>query len=106
MRSAPCRSRIRTGTSISSASNEIRGSDPANAVRMPHLSGVQWLLAIVAATGIGVSKAGFPGVGLAHVVIFAFLFGPRSSTGVVLPMLLIGDTLAAVVFRQHAQWSD
>ncbi|MEO8070291.1 MAG: sulfite exporter TauE/SafE family protein [Acidobacteriota bacterium] len=71
---------------------------------MPHLTLMQWLLAIIAAAGIGLAKAGFAGVGLVHVLIFAFLFGARSSTGVVLPMLLVGDVLTVRAFRQHAQW--
>lgn len=71
---------------------------------MPHLTTAQWLLAIVAATGIGVAKAGFASVGLVHIVIFAFLFGARASTGIVLPMLLIGDVLAVRAFRHHARW--
>jgi uncharacterized membrane protein YfcA len=73
---------------------------------MMHLTAGQWALAIVAAVGVGVSKAGFPGVGLAHVVIFAFLFGARTSSGIVLPMLLIGDLCAVGTFRQHAQWHE
>ena len=39
-----------------------------------------------------------------HVVIFAFLFGARNSTGVVLPMLIVGDICAVLAFRQHARW--
>jgi uncharacterized membrane protein YfcA len=39
-----------------------------------------------------------------HVLIFAFLFGARASTGVVLPMLIVGDVLAVIAFRQHARW--
>ncbi len=53
---------------------------------------------------MGVSKAGLAGVSLLHVVIFAFLFGARSSTGVVLPMLLAGDVTAVAAFHQHARW--
>jgi uncharacterized membrane protein YfcA len=64
----------------------------------------QWILAVLAAAGVGLSKAGLAGVGLFHVVIFAFLFGARDSTGVVLPMLLVGDVYAVSVFRQHARW--
>src|SRR5260221_3758838 len=71
---------------------------------MPPLSPIHWLLAIVAAVGIGMSKAGLAGVGLAHIVIFAFLFGARDSTGVVLPMLLVGDICAVGAFKQHARW--
>ncbi|HLQ43381.1 MAG TPA: sulfite exporter TauE/SafE family protein, partial [Planctomycetaceae bacterium] len=47
---------------------------------------------------------GFVGVGLFHVVVFAFLFGAKASTGVVLPMLLFGDVCAVGAFRQHARW--
>ena len=64
----------------------------------------QWVLAAIAAAGVGLSKAGLAGVGLFHVVVFAFLFGARDSTGVVLPMLIVGDLYAVAVFRQHARW--
>lgn len=71
---------------------------------MPDFSPAQWLLAILGAVGIGVAKSGFAGVSLLHVVIFAYLFGARESTGVVLPMLIVGDVLAVCAFRQHARW--
>lgn len=71
---------------------------------MPHLTAAQWLLAALAAFGIGLSKSGFAGVSLVHVLVFIFLFGARDSTGVVLPMLIVGDTLAVLAFRQHARW--
>ena len=59
---------------------------------------------MVAAIGMGISKAGLAGVSLLHVLIFAFLFGARNSTGVVLPMLLAGDVTAVATFHQHARW--
>jgi uncharacterized membrane protein YfcA len=71
---------------------------------MPDLTSVQWCLAVLAAAGIGISKSGLAGVSLLHVLIFAFLFGARDSTGVVLPMLIVGDVLAVATFRQHARW--
>lgn len=64
----------------------------------------QNLLLLVAALGIGVSKSGLPGVSLLHVVIMASLFPARASTGVVLPMLVIGDIAAVAVFRRHSRW--
>jgi uncharacterized membrane protein YfcA len=70
----------------------------------PDLTAAQWILAIVAAAGIGIGKAGLSGMSLVHVLIFAFLFGARDSTGVVLPMLLIGDVCAVRIFHQHARW--
>jgi uncharacterized membrane protein YfcA len=71
---------------------------------MPHLTLTQWLLAAIAALGVGISKAGLSGMSLLHVLIFAFLFGARDSTGVVLPMLLFGDVFAVRTFHQHARW--
>jgi uncharacterized protein len=71
---------------------------------VPHLSIAQWLLAAAAAFGVGLSKAGLPGVGLFHVVVFAFIFGARDSTGVVLPLLLVGDACAVGAVHQHARW--
>jgi uncharacterized membrane protein YfcA len=71
---------------------------------MPDLTPVHWLLAVTAAFALGVGKAGFAGLSIVHVVIFAFLFGARDSTGIVLPMLLVGDVCAVTAFHAHAQW--
>jgi uncharacterized membrane protein YfcA len=68
------------------------------------VTAAEWGLAIVAAAGIGIGKSGLAGMSLVHVLIFAFLFGARESTGVVLPMLLIGDVCAVSIFHQHARW--
>ena len=63
-----------------------------------------WILAVVAAIGVGIAKAGLSGMGMFHVVVFAFLFGARASTGVVLPLLLVGDVAAVRTFHSHARW--
>lgn len=73
-------------------------------ISLPHLSPLQWVLAVIAAAGIGIGKSGLAGMSLVHVLIFAFLFGARDSTGVVLPMLLVGDVFAVRIFHQHARW--
>ena len=72
---------------------------------MPHFTTLQWLLAVVGALGIGVAKSGFSGVSLLHVLIFALLFPGWDSTGVVLPMLIVGDVCAVLIFRRHAHWT-
>jgi hypothetical protein len=56
----------------------------------------------VAAAGIGIGKSGLAGMSLVHVLIFAFLFGARESTGVVLPMLLVGDVLPSASSPAHS----
>jgi hypothetical protein len=71
---------------------------------LPDLTLAQWLLAAVAAACLGIAKAGLIGTSLVNVVVFALLFGARTSTGVVLPMLLIGDVCAVAAYHQHARW--
>lgn len=71
---------------------------------MPSLTPGQWLLAFLAAFGVGCSKAGLAGISLFHVVVFALLFGARESTGIVLPLLVAGDLCAVIALHQHARW--
>lgn len=71
---------------------------------MPDLTTTEWLLAALAAAGIGISKSGFTGLGMFHVVVFATLFGAKASTGLLLPMLIIGDVCAVVAFGRSADW--
>lgn len=68
------------------------------------LTNEQILLLTVAAAGIGVSKSGLAGVGMLHVIIFATVFGAKASTGVLLPMLVIGDCCAIWFFGKKVQW--
>ncbi|MEQ1853513.1 MAG: sulfite exporter TauE/SafE family protein [Chthoniobacteraceae bacterium] len=71
---------------------------------MPSLTAAQWLIAVVAGLGVGVAKSGFAGVSLVHVLVMAHIFGDKASTGVVLPMLCIGDIFAVLAFKRHAIW--
>ncbi len=72
---------------------------------LPDFTTAQWLLAVLGAFCIGFAKAGFSGAGLANVLIMAWLFGAKESTGVVLPMLICGDVLSVLVYHQHARWA-
>jgi len=71
---------------------------------MPPNSITDWLLLAIAAFGIGITKSGFSGVSMVHVILFAFVFGARNSTGIVLPMLIAGDIFAMSVYGKHANW--
>jgi uncharacterized protein len=68
------------------------------------LSLIDWLLLCIAALGIGLSKSGLAGVGMIHVIVFAYVFDPRLSTGALLPLLIVGDALAILRFGAHARW--
>lgn len=64
------------------------------------------MMAAIAGLGIGISKSGLPGLSLLHVVLFAQLFPGSASTGVVLPMLIVGDVGAVLLFRRSADWKQ
>ena len=63
-----------------------------------------WVLLCIAALGIGITKSGFSGVSMVHVILFAAVFGARDSTGVILPMLIAGDIFAMAIYGKHANW--
>lgn len=64
----------------------------------------QWLFGAAAALLVGISKTGVPGVGIFVVILLANIFGARSSIGIMLPMLIMGDCFAVAWYRRHAQW--
>ncbi len=64
----------------------------------------QWLLILLAAFIIGMSKAGLKGVDMLSVTLMAFVFGGKSSTGIVLPLLCMADIAAVLYYNRHAQW--
>ena len=76
------------------------------ATMLSSLSSTEWIFLILGALGIGVSKSGFPGLSMFHVVLYAFVFGARESTGVLLPMLVVGDCFAIYVFGRKAVWAQ
>ena len=66
----------------------------------------QWALAVLGALLVGISKTGIAGLGMLFVAIFANLFpSTRQATGIVLPLLIVGDLVAVLSYRRHTQWS-
>jgi uncharacterized protein len=72
---------------------------------MYDLTPVDWILAALAAIGIGMAKAGFGGFGMLAILIMARVLPPRESTGAILPMLVLADVFAVYTYRQHARGS-
>ena len=70
----------------------------------PDLSPGLFILFILSALTIGMSKAGLSGLGLAMVPMMALIFGARESTGIILPMLITADIMAVAYYRSHAVW--
>jgi len=71
---------------------------------LQEISALGWIGLLVGAMGIGVSKSGFPGISMLHVVVFAIVFGALDSTGVLLPLLVVGDLCAIRLFGRKADW--
>lgn len=72
---------------------------------MNDFSAGDWLLMVIGAFGIGVAKSGLAGVSMVHVIVFALVFGARTSTGVLLPLLIIGDICAVKMLGRDVLWS-
>jgi uncharacterized protein len=66
----------------------------------------QWLIGILAALMVGITKTGIPGIGILIVPLMALVFGGRLSVGATLPLLIFGDIFAVLWYRQHARWDN
>lgn len=64
-----------------------------------------WLVAIIGALLIGLSKTGIAGLGVFAVALYTLIFPARASTGIVLPILITGDVVAVLSYRRNAVWS-
>jgi len=70
----------------------------------PALTPGYFLLVLIVAMVIGMSKAGLSGFGLVAVPVMALIFGAKVSTGVVLPMLIAADIMAVIYYHRSAVW--
>lgn len=64
----------------------------------------QWLLLCFCALLSGMSKVGVPGVSMIVVPVLALAFGGKPSTGMLLPILMVGDLFGVLYYRRHAEW--
>jgi uncharacterized membrane protein YfcA len=67
-------------------------------------SATNWILILLASFIIGLSKAGLKGIDMMNVTIMAIVFGGKTSTGVVLPLLCAADIMAVTYYHRHAEW--
>jgi uncharacterized membrane protein YfcA len=66
------------------------------------LSPLGWLLVALSGLIVGITKTSIPGIGILIIPLMASVFPARASTGIVLPMLMMGDVLAVSYYRKHA----
>jgi uncharacterized membrane protein YfcA len=66
----------------------------------------QWAILAVGALMVGVSKTGVAGLSLLFVALFAAaLPSSKQASGLVLPLLIVGDLVAVLSYRRHMLWS-
>lgn len=68
------------------------------------LSTVDWITFIASAFVLGLSKSGIKGISIIIVALMVMVFDARASTGILLPMLIVGDIFAVIYYNRHAQW--
>lgn len=71
---------------------------------LSELTLIDWVALIGASFIIGLSKSGIKGISIIIVALLVFVFGAKVSTGILLPMLIVGDIFAVIYYNRHAQW--
>ncbi|MDT0569431.1 sulfite exporter TauE/SafE family protein [Streptomyces sp. DSM 3412] len=75
-----------------------------NTMTLWHLSTAEFAALAFAALLVGFSKTAVSGANTVSLAIFAAVLPARASTGVLLPILIVGDVLAVLTYRKHAHW--
>lgn len=63
-----------------------------------------WVVLCLAAFVVGFAKTSIGGLGALAVALFALVMPTRESTAAVLLVLIVGDVVAVVRYRGHADW--
>ena len=61
-------------------------------------------LLLAVASLVGMAKTGLQGASMIAVPMMALVFGAKSSTGVMLPILIFADLFAVYYYNKHANW--
>ncbi|MFC7259224.1 sulfite exporter TauE/SafE family protein [Streptomyces lutosisoli] len=75
-----------------------------NTMTLWHISIWEFAALAAAALLVGFSKTAVSGANTVSLAIFAAVLPARASTGVLLPILIVGDVLAVLTYRRHAHW--
>lgn len=75
-------------------------------LQMLNLDLLQWVVVISAALLAGFAKTGINGTTMLVIPVLAIVFGGKDSTGILLPMLIVGDLFALWYYHRSAAWRD
>jgi len=65
---------------------------------------IQWILLVICALFVGMSKVGIAGISMFYIPVLALIFGGKPSTGILLPMLMMADIFGVAYYHRHAEW--
>lgn len=68
------------------------------------LNPLGWATLALCALMVGMTKVGIQGLGMIVIPVMASLFDPKLSVGILLPMLITGDIVAARHYHRSADW--
>ena len=63
-----------------------------------------FLFAALGAFLLGIAKSGVKGIAVFIVILFAYAFEAKTSTGILLPLLIGGDIFAILYYKKYAHW--
>ena len=64
---------------------------------------LNYIIASICALLLGISKSGIKGIASLIVTGFALVYGAKNSTGILMPLLLVGDVFAITYYKRHVQ---
>lgn len=64
----------------------------------------EFIIFLVVAIFIGMSKTGIHGAGMVAVPMLAIVFGGQLSSGILLPILCLADVMGVWYYHRHASW--
>ncbi|MGA0273214.1 MAG: sulfite exporter TauE/SafE family protein [Flavobacteriaceae bacterium] len=70
---------------------------------MEEISSLNFFIAAFCAFLLGISKAGIKGIASLIVTGLALVYGAKESTGILMPLLLVGDVFAITYYKRHLQ---
>ena len=69
-----------------------------------NLTTLDWTLLALSALLVGFAKTGISGASTLAIPIMAAIFGGKSSAGIMLPLLCVGDLFGVWFYNRHANW--
>ncbi len=72
-------------------------------IAVPYLS-LAFFIALGCSLLLGIAKSGIKGLAVLIVTGLALVYGARESTGILIPLLICGDILAVIYYKQHVKW--